>query len=213
MSEIAPNTTKPNMKAGQRRDQGKSPAVGSKDRNPAADYRGGHFQRIADKFMGALLHLGMRMGPTWMLTVRGRKSGEPQTNPVDIFEMNENRYIIGLHGVGSWVHNIRAAGTGTLARGRQSEAVRAVELTPKEAAPILKERLRNAPSFLRRRFNATPDSPLEDFEDEALRHPVFRVEKAFDIDPIGTRKDHHSKLMLIVMIAIMLAAMAILMLK
>jgi deazaflavin-dependent oxidoreductase (nitroreductase family) len=145
------------------------------------DDRRGQFPRLVDMAIRMLLHLGVRIGPTCMLTVRGRKSGKPRTTPVDIFEMDGNRYIIALHGVGNWVHNIRVAGTGALSRGGNSEAIRAVELTSKEAAPILKARLEHAPSFVRRRFSATALS-LDVLENEATYHPVFKLDKAEDRD-------------------------------
>ncbi|OLB30653.1 MAG: hypothetical protein AUH05_20465 [Ktedonobacter sp. 13_2_20CM_53_11] len=51
-----------------------------------------------------------------------------------------------------------------------------VELPSEEAAPILKQSLAGAPAFIRQYFDATPTSPLEDFEREAPRHPVFLVQ-------------------------------------
>jgi hypothetical protein len=61
------------------------------------------------------------------------------------------------------------------ARGRLGERVSAVELSTQEAAPILKKSLAGAPSFVTNYFDVTPDSPLADFEREAPRHPVFRL--------------------------------------
>ena len=41
--------------------------------------------------------------------------------------------------------------------------------------PILKQSLTGAPSFVTSYFDVTQDSPLADFEREAPRHPVFRL--------------------------------------
>jgi hypothetical protein len=38
---------------------------------------------------------------------------------------------------------------------------------------MLKQSLAAAPSMLHGYFDVTPDSPLEDFEREVPRHPVF----------------------------------------
>lgn len=48
------------------------------------------------------------------------------------------------------------------------------ELEAREAAPILKQYLVKA-TAARPYFDATNDSPLEAFEREAARHPVFQI--------------------------------------
>ena len=55
------------------------------------------------------------------------------------------------------------------------------ELSAEEAAPILKKSLAEAPGFLLKNFDATPESPLKDFEREALNHPVFLVQYDADV--------------------------------
>lgn len=136
------------------------------------------FVSLFNPVVRGLLHLGIPMGPMTLLRVRGRKTGKPRTTAVAIVEHDGKRYLGAAFGVVSWVRNLRAAGEATLKHGRSSETITVVELAPREAAPILKESLASAPSFLRRYFDATPDSPLEDFEHEALRHPVFLVNEA-----------------------------------
>ena len=114
-----------------------------------------------------------------LLTVRGRKSGEPRTTPVALVERDNGQYwLMAPYGSVNWVRNLRAAGEGVITRGRHSERVLAEELSTQEAAPILKETLARAPSFLRAYFDVTPDSPLAEFEQEALRHPVFLLKSS-----------------------------------
>src|SRR5919199_924746 len=89
-----------------------------------------------------LLRLGVRMtifGPMMLLTVRGRKTGKSRTQPVDLHEHDERRFLIATHGVGSWVHNLRAAGEGVLSLGWSRQAFTAVELPPEEGGPIIKD--------------------------------------------------------------------------
>ena len=74
-----------------------------------------------------------------------------------------------------WVRNIRVAGTATLTRGRRSEAITVTELPAQEAAPVLKQYLLHVSAGVRSYFDATKDSPLEAFEREASRHPVFQI--------------------------------------
>jgi deazaflavin-dependent oxidoreductase (nitroreductase family) len=132
--------------------------------------------RIGNLLVSPLLRLGVNMGVMAALTVRGRKTGKLRTTPVAVLEVGGERYILAAFGVSDWVRNIRVArGVSILARGRRSESITASELTPQEAAPILKHNLGSAPSLVRNNFDATPDSPVEDFEREAVRHPVFQV--------------------------------------
>ena len=68
-----------------------------------------------------LLGIGMPMGPNRLLTVRGRKSGEPRTAPVAVVEVDGRRWVVGTFGETHWVRNLRAAGEATLridGRGR-----------------------------------------------------------------------------------------------
>ncbi len=69
-----------------------------------------------------------------------------------------------------------------LTRGRHSEIISVTELEAKQAALVLKQYLLLPVSAgVRSYFDVTKDSPLEAFEREAARHPVFqitRVEKS-----------------------------------
>jgi deazaflavin-dependent oxidoreductase (nitroreductase family) len=130
--------------------------------------------RVGDALFMALLRAGVKIGPMALLTVRGRKSGQPHTVPVLLVEQGGERFLVAPYGVVQWVRNIRAVGTATLTRGRRSEAISVTELEAGEAAPILKQYLAKA-TAARPYFDATKDSPLEAFESEAARHPVFRI--------------------------------------
>ena len=130
--------------------------------------------RIGDALFMALLHTGIKIGTMSLLTVRGRKSGQPHTVPVVLVEQDGQRWLVAPYGVVQWVRNIRAVGTATLTRGRRSEAISVTELPAQEAAPILKQYLLKA-TAARPYFDATKDSPLEAFEREAAHHPVFQI--------------------------------------
>jgi deazaflavin-dependent oxidoreductase (nitroreductase family) len=141
----------------------------------AQTYRAPLFVRIGNMFATPLLRAGVKISINALLTVRGRKSGQPRTTPLAVVELNGQRYLIAAFGIADWVRNLRAAGAATLTRGRRSEAITVVELPPAEAALILKACLAGSPGFVRPYFDATPESSLEEFEREAVRHPVFRV--------------------------------------
>ncbi|HEY5003165.1 MAG TPA: nitroreductase family deazaflavin-dependent oxidoreductase [Ktedonobacteraceae bacterium] len=132
-----------------------------------------------------LLRLGIPMtilGPMRLLTVRGRKTGAPRTVPVDLYEYAGQRFLIATHGEGNWVYNLRAAGEGSLSLGRSHQAFTALELSPEDAGPVIKEVL--GPllvsqgvrgSALRRHFGVTADSSLNDFMNASRSHPVFQL--------------------------------------
>ena len=126
--------------------------------------------RIGDALITTLLRAGVKIGTTTLLTVRGRKSGQPHTVPVTLVEQDGQRWLVAPYGVVQWVRNIRAAGTVTLTRGRRSEPISVTELPAQEAAPVLKQYLINV-ATVRPYFDVTRDSPLEAFEREA---PVTR---------------------------------------
>ena len=130
--------------------------------------------RIRDAVFMTILRAGINIGTTSLLTVRGRKSGQPHTVPVIPVEQDGHRYLVAAYGVVQWVRNLRAAGTATLTRGRHAEEITATELPAQEAAPVLKQYLSQAPT-VQPYFDATRDSPLEAFEREASHHPVFHI--------------------------------------
>jgi len=141
----------------------------------AKTYRVPSFVRLANYLTTTLLRAGMKPGNMALLTVRGRKSGLPRTTPVALIEHDGQRWLIAAFGEVDWVRNLRAAGEASLKRGRRPQHILVKELSAEEAAPILKKSLAEAPGFLLKNFDATPESPLNDFEREALNHPVFLV--------------------------------------
>jgi deazaflavin-dependent oxidoreductase (nitroreductase family) len=140
----------------------------------AATYRLSRWRRFLNALVQGLLRVGLGPRHTYLLTVRGRRSGIEYSTPVTLVEEEDKRWLVAPYGEVSWVRNARAAGQVTLSRGRQSETVAIVELGPEESAPVLKRYVTEVP-ITRPFFDATLDSPLEAFVVEAPRHPVFRI--------------------------------------
>ena len=86
-----------------------------------------------------LLAAGIPLGPDVLLTVRGRKSGLPRTTPVTICQNAGRRGLISPFGETDWARNLRVAGRATIAIGRRTEEVIAVELGPAEAAAFIRD--------------------------------------------------------------------------
>src|SRR5215212_978841 len=88
------------------------------------------YVRLGNVFTTTLLRAGVRlMGfgkyPMYLLTVRGRKSGQPRTVSIAIMEQEGKRYLGAPFGAVNWVRNLRSAGEAVLTRGRRSETVSA----------------------------------------------------------------------------------------
>lgn len=131
-------------------------------------------RRVFNALVRALLSLGLVPSRTYLLTVRGRRTGQPHSTPVTLVEEDGQRWLVAPYGAVDWVQNARAAGQVALSRGRHSETVAIQELGPEESAPVLKAYITQVP-VVRPYFDATPSSPLEAFVAEAQRHPVFRI--------------------------------------
>ena len=84
-----------------------------------------------------LLRLGLPIGTQHVLSVRGRRTGLMRSTPVSLVTVDGSRYIVSGDGL-NWVANARAAGWGTLERGRRSERVALNELPLAERGPILR---------------------------------------------------------------------------
>ena len=139
------------------------------------------FVRLGNVLTTTLLRVGFKLVgpgdyPMYLLTVRGRKSGQPRTVPIAIWEHNGKRYVGSVFGIVDWVRNLRAAGEAILTRGRRAETVNARELPKDEAALVLREDIKGGNPFARN-YGVTADSSLEDFERAVLTHPVFVLER------------------------------------
>lgn len=142
------------------------------------------FVRLGNLLTGTLLRVGIKIAapqntPAYLLTVRGRKSGQPRTTPIVVVELEGERYLLAPFGEVDWVRNLRAAGEATLTRGRHTEAVRASELPGSEAGLVLKGGLEagKIPSVLLKYFEITTASSREELEEATTRHPVFLLRR------------------------------------
>ena len=133
--------------------------------------------RVASTIIATLVRLGLPVGPSALLSVRGRKSGKIYTIPIALVENSGTRWLVAAFGEVNWVRNLRAAGSAQLTRRGRTETIGAVELGTREAAPVLKQFIIESQrvSFIKPYFHVTPHSSLADFEQEALYHPVFRI--------------------------------------
>jgi deazaflavin-dependent oxidoreductase (nitroreductase family) len=109
-------------------------------------------------------------GAATTLAVRGRRSGEWHTVPVNVLELDGDRYLVAPRGEAQWVRNLRAAGGGELRRRGKAELFRATEVEDVDAkARIVGAYLDRWGRQVKAQFEQLPD-PAD--------HPVFRIEAA-----------------------------------
>lgn len=140
----------------------------------ARKYKLGSFRRGFNLVAEPAIRLGLAPAGTYILTTSGRKTGIARSNPVQLIEDGDDRWLVAPYGVVSWVLNARAAGTVELTRGRRHIKVSIHEVSPDEAAPILKRYVAKVPIVLPY-FDAKRSAPEAEFAKEASRHPVFRL--------------------------------------
>lgn len=135
-----------------------------------------------NKILMAMQKLGIAAGPVRVLTVVGRKSGEPRSTPATPFTYQGQTYVAGGYPKADWVLNARAAGEGTVTRGRSVQRVAFVELGAEEARPIFRIFPREVPAGVGfyKRAGLVVDGTPDEFEALAGRCAVFRL------DPIAT---------------------------
>jgi len=130
-------------------------------------------RRIGDAVIGTFIRAGL-VPNSYMLTTKGRKTGQLRTTPVTLVERDGRRWLVAPYGPVSWVHNARAAGRVSLRRRGHRLECTVREVSPEEAGPVLKDYIKLARPT-RPYFDATPDAPVAQFVAEADRHPVFEL--------------------------------------
>lgn len=119
---------------------------------------------------------GMSLLGSRVLYVRGRKSGELRSNPVNLLTFEGERYLVAPRGVTQWVRNLRVAGEGELRVGRRIEHFKPIELGDDEKPALLRAYLKRwkweVGMFFEGVDAAASDEKLREI---APGYPVFRV--------------------------------------
>lgn len=139
--------------------------------------------RFPGPIVRRLLRFGMPMGPNGLLTVRGRISGQPRTQPLAVVQYEDRRYVVGLVGNVNWCRNLQAHPDAELELHGRSEPVRAVRLSQDQAAAFFRDVLVPYLSHMQLHWRlavgvlvraAAPDI-LSDPEQASTRRPVFEL--------------------------------------
>jgi deazaflavin-dependent oxidoreductase (nitroreductase family) len=133
--------------------------------------------QIFNAAVARLTRMGISVYGSRVLAVRGRKSGEWRTTPVNPLTIDGQRYLVAPRGNTQWVRNMRVAGGGELRLGRRAEKFTATELPVEERPAVLRAYLKKWKFEVGMFFQGVgPDAPEDKMLAIAPDHPVFRIE-------------------------------------
>ncbi|WP_019204294.1 nitroreductase/quinone reductase family protein [Tsukamurella sp. 1534] len=147
---------------------------------PADRTRPGRVATLVNGAVARLARRGVSLYGARELAVRGRRSGEWRTVPVNVLTVDGVDHLVAARGVTQWVRNMRAAGGGELRLGRTVEPFSATELTdPAAKVPVLRAYLRKWAWEVGAFFpGLSADSTDADLVAAAGGYPVFVVDRS-----------------------------------
>ncbi|HJQ45620.1 MAG TPA: nitroreductase family deazaflavin-dependent oxidoreductase [Amycolatopsis sp.] len=111
-----------------------------------------------------------------VLSVRGRKTGQLRSVPVNLMPFDGERYLVAPRGEAQWVRNLRVAGEGQLRVGRRVEHFEFVELSDDEKPRLLRVYLKRWWFEVGKFFDGVDAKAPEDkLREIAPGYPVFRI--------------------------------------
>jgi deazaflavin-dependent oxidoreductase (nitroreductase family) len=153
----------------------------------------GWLLRLFNPMARGMISVGIPTGaPNVLLTVRGRRSGKERTVPLGMLTLDGVWYVQACYGETGWAANLRAAPDATVTlSGGARVPVRAIELAPDQAAPVLRRALEpfgrsrvfravlgrhaRGPAAILRAFGLRIDDTLEEYTETARRFPLFEL--------------------------------------
>jgi deazaflavin-dependent oxidoreductase (nitroreductase family) len=131
---------------------------------------------VFNPFVALMTRAGVSVWGSRVLRVRGRKSGEWRSSPVNLLTFEGKRYLVAPRGNTHWVRNIRASHEAELWLGSKVELIRVTEVPDADRVPILR-------AYLKKWFfevgvffgGVKADSPESELTRIAPDHPVFLI--------------------------------------
>jgi deazaflavin-dependent oxidoreductase (nitroreductase family) len=132
--------------------------------------------RAFNEAVRGLAEIGISLGGTKALRVRGRKTGKRRGVVINLLTIDGTDYVVSPRGNTQWARNVRAAGAVELGPRWRTRPIRIAELSDDDKPPILQ-------SYLQRWFwqvkghvaGLTPQSSAEELRVSAPSIPVFQV--------------------------------------
>jgi hypothetical protein len=132
---------------------------------------------VFNRAVGWLTRAGISVWGSRVLRVRGRKSGDWHSHPVNLLTYEGRQYLVAPRGETQWVRNIRVAGGGELLLGGRVQPIRVVEISDGDKVPMLRAYLKRWKLEVGMFFaGVSGDSSDEELRRIAPDHPVFRIE-------------------------------------
>ena len=132
--------------------------------------------RLTRRIVSGLTRMGISLLGSRVLYVRGRKSGEWRTTPVNLLTCEGARYLVAPRGHTQWVRNMRVAGGGELHLGRRVDVFTATEVADEDKPEILRAYLRRWKFEVGMFFDGVgPDASDGKLLEIAPGYPVFRL--------------------------------------
>jgi deazaflavin-dependent oxidoreductase (nitroreductase family) len=120
--------------------------------------------------------MGVSVLGSRILAVRGRKSGEWRTTPVNLLIIDGQRYLVSPRGQTQWVRNLRVSHQGELRLGRRAEPFTATEVSDDDKPAILRAYLARWKAEVGVFFGGVgPGSSDAELRRISPDHPVFTV--------------------------------------
>src|SRR6266404_273879 len=147
-------------------------------------------KHVFNPLVSLLTNLGVSVRGSRILVVRGRKSGQIRTTPMNPLEIGGKRYLVTPRGETEWVRNLRAARGGELRLGRHREPIGVEELPDDLKPPILREYLRRWKMETGKFFEGvTAESPEPELRRIAPHHPSVQDHGPLDSTEQGALGD------------------------
>jgi deazaflavin-dependent oxidoreductase (nitroreductase family) len=132
---------------------------------------------VFNTVVARLTRMGISVYGSRVLYVKGRKSGEWRSTPVNPLTLDGTRYLVAPRGNTQWVRNMRAVGTGELHVGRRVEPFRATEIADDAKPAILRAYLKKWKFEVGVFFDGVDaKAPEEKLREIAPGYPIFRIE-------------------------------------
>jgi deazaflavin-dependent oxidoreductase (nitroreductase family) len=132
-------------------------------------------ERAFNRVFGFLVGLGIGFSHSYLLEVRGRKSGKIYSTPINLLEFGGKRFLVAPRGRTQWVRNAEAAEEVTLKRGDAKLKFRLRAIPAVEKPEILKAYLDNFKREVQRYFPVAAGSPVQAFALVAQNYPAFEL--------------------------------------
>jgi deazaflavin-dependent oxidoreductase (nitroreductase family) len=134
-------------------------------------------RHVFNPLVAGLTRLGIGVYGSRVLEVRGRKSGEWRSTPVNLLKVDGAEYLVAPRGHTQWVRNIRVAGSGRLRLGRRIRDIQVSELADDAKPPILRAYLKKWSWEVGMFFDGVSAKSSDDeLRRIAPDHPIFRLE-------------------------------------